>query len=136
MLETRPEAAAQLDEEQVGWLTTVTSSGQPQSSIVWFLRDGDDLLIYSQAGAGKLNNIRDNPEVAFNLRSDPQGDGFLTLEATASVDPAPTPAHEVPAYVAKYENSIVRLGWAPPDFAREYPVLIRLKVTRLRYWKG
>jgi PPOX class probable F420-dependent enzyme len=136
MLETRPEAAALLDEEQVGWLTTVTPSGQPQSSIVWFLRDGDDLLIYSQAEAGKLANIAASPRVAFNLRSDPNGDEFLTIEATATVDRSPPPANEVPAYVAKYEPAIQRLGWAPPEFAQEYPVLIRLKVTRLRYWKG
>lgn len=136
MPQIEPEVARRLDEELVGWLTTVTPSGQPQSSIVWFLRDGNDLLIYSQAKAGKLANLERNPRVSFNLRSDPDGDEYLTLEATVTVDPAPVPAHELPAYAAKYEGSIRRLGWAPPEFAREYPILLRLEVSRLRYWKG
>jgi hypothetical protein len=58
MFQTRPELAAELDQENVGWLTTVSSEGQPQSSVVWFLRVGDDLLIYSQANAAKLGQHR------------------------------------------------------------------------------
>ena len=126
-----PAAARLLDDELVGWLTTVAPSGQPQSSIVWFLRDGDDLLVYSQARAQKLRNIEVNPMVAFNLRSDADGDEVLTAEGHASVVPDARPAHEDEAYVAKYDASIRRLGWTPPDFAGEYPVLIRLEVTRL-----
>jgi len=81
MFETRPKVADRLDEEVVAWLTTVRPDGQPQSSIVWFLRDGDDLLIYSQENAGKLRNIAANPKVAFNLRSDEHGDFDFEAEA-------------------------------------------------------
>ncbi len=135
MFDTRPEVARELDEELVGWLTTVTSENRPQSSVVWFLRDGDDLLIYSQAKARKLINIESNPRVAFNLRGDPTGDRIATFEAVASVDRSPTPAHEVPAYLAKYEGEIIRLGWTPPEFASGYPVLIRLQIDRVRSWQ-
>ena len=135
MFETRPQVANELDDELVGWLTTVSPTGQPQSSVVWFLRDGDDLLVYSQAAARKLNNIAANPKVAFNLRGDPTGDRVASLEATATIDRSPTPAHEVPSYLAKYEGEIVRLGWTPPVFASEYPVLIRLHIDRIRSWE-
>jgi PPOX class probable F420-dependent enzyme len=135
MFATRPELALELDEELVGWLTTGAPTGQPQSSVVWFLRDGDDLLVYSQAAARKLNNIASNPKVAFNLRGDPTGDRIASFEATATIDRSPTPAHEVPSYLAKYEGEIVRLGWTPPVFATEYPVLIRLHIDRIRSWE-
>lgn len=135
MFDTRPEVAHELDGELVGWLTTVSATLQPQSSVVWFLRDGDDLLIYSQAKAKKLDNIAANSKVAFNLRGDPEGDRIATIEATASIDRSPTPAHEVPAYLAKYEGEITRLGWTPPEFASGYPVLIRLTIDRIRSWE-
>lgn len=135
MFDTRPKAAHELDQELVGWLTTVTPTGQPQSSLVWFLRDGDDLLIYSQARARKLANIAGNPKVAFTHRSDPDGDEMLTIEATTTIDRSPTPAHEVPAYLAKYDGAIARLGWTPEQFANEYPVLIRLTIHRIRSWE-
>jgi len=132
MFDTRPEVARQLDNELVGWLTTVTVTGKPQSSVVWFLRKGDDLLIYSQPTAKKLANIAVNPRVAFNLRGDPQGDEVVSIEATATVDESPTPAHQVAAYLAKYEGQIIRLGWTPPEFAEGYPVLVRLTIDRIR----
>jgi PPOX class probable F420-dependent enzyme len=135
MFHTRPELAADLDQENVGWLTTVSSSGQPQSSVVWFLRSGDDLLIYSQANAAKLKNIAVNPKVAFSLRGDAEGDRVATFEGTATIDRSPTPAHEDPRYLAKYEGEIVRLGWTPPQFAADYPVLIRLHIDRIRSWE-
>jgi PPOX class probable F420-dependent enzyme len=135
MFGTRPELVRELDQEYVGWLSTVSPTGQPQSSIVWFLRDHDDLLIYSQAAARKLTNIEANPRVAFSLRGDAQGDRVASFEGTATIDRSPTPAHEVPRYLAKYQGEIVRLGWTPPEFARDYPVLIRLDIERIRSWE-
>lgn len=135
MFETRPAVASQFDEELIGWLTTVSPKGRPQSSAVWFLREGDDVVIYSQAGARKLANIAAHPEVAFNLRGDVDGDEVVSIEATASIDESPIPAHQVPAYLAKYEAAIVRLGWTPPEFAADYPILIRLRIDRIRSWE-
>ncbi|HEX5695395.1 MAG TPA: TIGR03667 family PPOX class F420-dependent oxidoreductase [Acidimicrobiia bacterium] len=135
MFDSRPNVARHLDDELVGWLTTISPTGQPQSSVVWFLRDGDEILVYSQATARKLTNIAAQPKVAFNLRGDPHGDEVVTIEANATIDESPTPAHEVPSYLAKYEGEIVRLGWTPPEFAADYPTLIRLRIDRIRSWE-
>jgi PPOX class probable F420-dependent enzyme len=124
--------ASRLDEDLVGWLTTVRTDGRPQSSLVWFLREGDDLLIYSRADAGKLANIAAHPSVAFNLNSDHRGDAYVTMEANAAIVDAPIPADKVPAYLAKYAGEIAHFGWTPRQFAQLYPVLIRLEVSRIR----
>ncbi len=134
MLETRPELAGSLDEDLVGWLTTVTESGQPQSSVVWFLREGDDLLVYSRPDATKMRNISANQKVAFNLRTDPMGDSMTSLEGTASIVDSPTPPHHDSAYFAKYQGQIKRLGWTPEQFSDDYSALIRITVTRVRSW--
>jgi PPOX class probable F420-dependent enzyme len=134
MLETRHELIAPLDDELVGWLTTVTPDGQPQSSVVWFLRDGDDLLIYSKPDASKLTNISTNPSVACNLRGDEQGDAVATFEASASIVDSPTPPHQDPAYLTKYREEIIRLGWTPEQFSDDYSALIRISVHRIRSW--
>jgi hypothetical protein len=42
-------AAGRLQAEPVIWLTTVASSGQPQSTPVWFLWEGGRFLIYGAA---------------------------------------------------------------------------------------
>jgi PPOX class probable F420-dependent enzyme len=134
MLETRPELAGSLDGDLVGWLTTVTETGQPQSSVVWFLRDGDDLLVYSKPDATKMRNISANEKVAFNLRTDEMGDSMTTFEGTASMVDSPIPPHQHPAYFAKYQDQIKRLGWTPEQFSDDYSALIRVRINRIRSW--
>ena len=62
MLDLSADAAAALDErlraEDIGWLTTVTRDGQPQSSPVWFLWDDDEFLVYAQPRSPKVRNIQ------------------------------------------------------------------------------
>ena len=134
MFENRPELAAQMNAELVGWLTTVTGFGQPQSSVVWFLRDANDLLVYSKPDATKMANIAVNPKVAFNLRGDELGDTMATFEGTAVLVESPTPPHRDPAYLDKYRREISRLGWLPDQFADNYSALIRITIDRIRSW--
>jgi PPOX class probable F420-dependent enzyme len=134
MLENRPELAGRLDGELVGWLTTVSPSGQPQSSVVWFLRDSNDILIYSRPDATKLANIAVNAKVAFNLQGDEMGDSMATFEGTATLVESPTPPHEDLDYFDKYQHQISRLGWTPEQFAEDYSALIRISIDRVRAW--
>jgi PPOX class probable F420-dependent enzyme len=54
VLDTTTEAGGhaerRLREEQLIWMTTVRSDGQPQSVPVWFFWDGEKFLVYSQPG--------------------------------------------------------------------------------------
>jgi predicted pyridoxine 5'-phosphate oxidase superfamily flavin-nucleotide-binding protein len=43
--ETGASTEERLREEKIAWLTTVRADGQPQSVPVWFLWDGEALLI-------------------------------------------------------------------------------------------
>lgn len=134
MLDVDPRVLAALDRDLVGFLTAVNQAGQPQTSPVWFLRQGDDLIVYNQPTTGRLTSIASNPRVAFNLRADPLARGAVTLEGTAVIDPGLPPAHELADYVAKYGDEISRLGWTPKSFSGEYSVPIRIEVTRVRKW--
>jgi hypothetical protein len=55
-----------LESEEVIWLTTIRGDGQPQSSVVWFLLEGDELLIYSKKGTIRNENVVDNPMIQHN----------------------------------------------------------------------
>lgn len=133
MLDDRP-TTARLDTDLIGWLTTVDPRGQPQSSAVWFLRVGEELLVFSRADATRLVNLAENPRVAFNLRGDAAGDTIVTIEGAAAVDHgAPTPI-DVGPYMAKYGDEIERLGWTHTGFDEDFPVAIRIRVTRVRAW--
>ena len=66
-------ATRRLNEEIIGWLTTVSPTGQPQPIPVWFLWDGESFLLYSRPGQAKLANIARSPRVSLNLDGDGSG---------------------------------------------------------------
>ena len=51
------ETAERLATEEIAWLTTVTGKGQPQSSPIWFLWDGESFWLRSQEHTAKVRNI-------------------------------------------------------------------------------
>jgi len=134
MLSNTPGLSELLDQKVIGFLTAVKEDGQPQTSPIWFMRDGDDIVIYNRSRARRLRSIQTNPRVAFNLRADVGARSGLTLEGTAVVEQDLPPAQDFPGYEEKYAEEIARLGWTPQSFSDDYPVGIRMTVTRVRSW--
>lgn len=124
-----------LARDVVIWLTTVRSDGQPQTSPVWFVWDGEAFLIYSMPGSPKVPNIRGNSRVSLNLDGDGTGSGIVTIEGQAVIDPEGLLAHQVDAYADKYRQLIREMGAEPEPFARDYSTAIRITPTRRRVYR-
>lgn len=114
------------------WLTTVRSNGQPQTSVVWFLLEDDEILMYSLADTARVRNITANPAVSLNLDGDGEGGAVVTMEGTARVDSGSPRAGDHPAYIGKYLDVIQNNGWTPDQFGRDYPVAVRITIDRIR----
>jgi PPOX class probable F420-dependent enzyme len=125
-------ALRRLQTELIGWVTTVNPDGQPQSSPIWFLWRGDDVVMYSHHRAHRNANVEAAPLVSFTLDTDPDGDDVVSMEGTARIDRSLPPATAVPAYLAKYDHMIERYGWTREWFANAYPVPIVITPTRWR----
>ena len=132
MLTSKQGLVEALDNALIGFVTAVDTSGQPQTSPVWFHRDADDIIVYNQPVARRLNSIQSNPKVGFNLRGDAQGHAGVSLEGTAVVEESLPPAWEFPGYLDKYAGKIADLGWTPQSFSDDYSVGVRITVTRVR----
>ncbi|WP_327685143.1 PPOX class F420-dependent oxidoreductase [Streptomyces sp. NBC_00467] len=78
-------ARAILDAPNPAVLATVQPDGSPQTSVVWVARDGDDLVISSQAGRVKDRNIAADPRVSLTVydREDPLR--YLEVRGTATI---------------------------------------------------
>ena len=124
--------ARRLGEERIGWLTTVDPDGTPQPSPIWFLWDGETILIYSQPNTPKLRNIERSGKVAFNLDGDGRGGDIVILTGEARIDRDAPPAKDYPEYLEKYRQGLERIGMTPEQFTASYSVAIRLTPARLR----
>ena len=127
-------AAERLDHEVMGWLTTVTANGRPQSSGVWFVSLDDAIYIQSQREAAKLHNIRANGKVSFHLDGDGDGGDIVTIDADAEILDAP-PRGLLEGFSEKYGRVIrERIRSTPEAMIDEYPTTIRLTPRRVRAW--
>ena len=52
-----PEIAALLDERPIGVLATVSKSGRPRQSLVYFARQGDRLFVSTETGRWKAKDV-------------------------------------------------------------------------------
>lgn len=130
--EKNARVASRLGEEPVVWLTTVRADGQPQSTPVWFLWDGDhELVMYSEPNKPKLRNIGSNPKVSLHF-NDHAGSDVVALEGAASIVGDVPPVSANHPYVEKYRELIADLGADPDSFAAMYSVAVRIRITNAR----
>ncbi|HEX6468951.1 MAG TPA: TIGR03667 family PPOX class F420-dependent oxidoreductase [Streptosporangiaceae bacterium] len=121
-----------LTEEQVVWLTTVGDDGTPQPNPVWFLWQGDDVLIYNATRARRLAHLRSRPRVSLHFNSDAGGDDVIVLAGTAEIVPDHPSAADNPAYREKYGDGMVQVSGSVEAFAEQYSVPARIHITHVR----
>ena len=121
-----------LEEEQIIWLTSVSSDGTPQPRPVWYLWDGATILIYSRPNTAKLRHIAANPHVALHFDGDGEGGDIIVLTGEAIITAGAPPADQNEAYLEKYDLGLKRINQTAAQFAKNYSVAIRVRPLRLR----
>jgi PPOX class probable F420-dependent enzyme len=124
--------ARRLREEKIIWLTTTGANGTPQPAPVWFLWEDETFLIYTMANAKRLAHIERNPRVALNFDGDGSGGDIIVFTGEARQAPDTPPADQYPAYAEKYRDLIAEEFQTPENFARGYPVALRITPTKVR----
>jgi len=126
--------ARRLREDRLIWFTTVDAKGTPQPTPVWFLWDetNSTILMYSLAGAKRLEHLQNNPRVALNLDGNGNGGDIIVITGEAYVSTDDPPADQFPIFVEKYREFIVRGFQTANVFAAKYPVALRIHPTAIR----
>ena len=73
-----------------GVLTTLFSDGSPQSTPLWFLLDGDDILFSTTAGKQKLRNIARDSRATFAVYNPTNDMSYVEVRGTIVVTEDPT----------------------------------------------
>ena len=125
-------ALERLRTDMIGWLTTVTPEGQPQTFPIWFLWEDGEALIFGDHRAKRNVNIVANPRVSLHLGDNGSGGDIVVIEGVARVDASTPPVEQHAAYLAKYGGWIDKFLASAAEMAAVYNVPIRITPTRGR----
>jgi PPOX class probable F420-dependent enzyme len=135
-VELPPEAVRRIEQDQIVWFTSVSDSGVPAPNPVWFVRDGDDLVVYSEPTSRRVHNIGQRPDVTLHFNSDPGGGDVVVITGRAQATPRSKPSAR-PAYLEKYQASITdELHTTVDEIDATYDTEIRVRPTRVRLTPG
>lgn len=131
-----PEARRRIADEHVAWLTTVTDRGAPAPNPVWFVPDGDVLVVFAETGSRKVHNIEQRPLVTLHFNSDPGGGDVVVITGKAEIA-YERPPSESSRYLEKYESDITGpLKTTVDEIDRTYNTRLRIRPTRVRLTAG
>ena len=116
--------------ETMIWLSSVKPNGDPHMVPVWFLWDGNAVLIFSQPNTQKMRNLQGNPHVMLALDTADDGGDIVMLTGTAELDETTNMAAAFPAYIQKYGQQIQSFGWSIESMAQDYSRAIRVTPTK------
>lgn len=72
-----------LDAPEFATMSTIEPSGQPQLSVVWAARDGDDVLISTTKGRRKHQNLQRDPRVTVLVSPKDAPYSYVEVRGTA-----------------------------------------------------
>ena len=113
-------------------VTTLRRDGSPTSSVIYYAREGDELLFSTTEGRLKARTLRRDPRIAVAVLDEGPPHGFVTIEGTAVVqDEDVVPGHILVNRAMRQDPT-----WTPPDgyaeaLARDGRVIVRVTAARV-----
>ncbi|HSL32879.1 MAG TPA: pyridoxamine 5'-phosphate oxidase family protein [Candidatus Limnocylindrales bacterium] len=136
MAEPRESIARSLRRETVAWLSSVRPDGAPHVVPIWFVWDGESILVFSKPDAQKVRNLRADPRAMVAVGRPGADFDVELVEVTAEIVPESSPGLLPDGFVGKYASLARRAGIAMDRFAATYSQPIRLHPTRWLGWGG
>jgi PPOX class probable F420-dependent enzyme len=120
-----------LQREKMIWFTTVRPDGRPHNLPVWFLWEGESILLFSKPKARKIQNIRHNQQVMLALDNTHDGQSVIALEGKAELLKPQEVGQAIETYGAKYRDGLQAIGVTATQFTMLYAQPVRVHLQRL-----
>jgi PPOX class probable F420-dependent enzyme len=123
-----------LTNDLIAWLGTTRPDGRPHLVPVWFVWDGETVLILSQPTTQKVRNLSTNPRVTIALDETRQGEDIVILDGEATLTTEPRDSERVHIYLRKYATLLAEMNWSPDAYLADYTQAILVRPTRFLSW--
>ena len=116
-----------LEEPRFAVVATIGKDGMPQQTIVWYLVEGDEIVMNTAKGRIKETNLRRDPRLSFCLED---GYRYITIKGTVTIDEV-NAQRDIKAMAERYHDAERAKNMVRDQFAKEERVSFRLKIDRV-----
>ena len=124
-----PEILAFLDEPRFGVLATVNPDGSVQQTVMWFVVDGDEILMNTATGRRKDLNLRRDGRASLCFED---GYRYLTLNGRVSLDDDPeTTQADALRLALRYHTEEEAQAMMREHFSQQQRLGLRMTIERM-----
>ncbi|GAA1027309.1 PPOX class F420-dependent oxidoreductase [Virgisporangium ochraceum] len=120
-----------LDAPNFAVVATLTASGAPHTSTVWYLRDGDAILISVTADKLKARNLARDPRISLTVSD--RGNPYHSVDLRGTAELVDDPEKTLPARLA--ERYLGDAGANPPEPAEIKRLIVRVTPAKVTAFK-
>jgi PPOX class probable F420-dependent enzyme len=117
-------ARAFLHERRFAVLATLNKDGSPQLTTMWYLLEGDTIMMNTKAGRIKDLNMKRDPRIAICVED---GYNFVTISGTVSMNEDQETAHwDIYRLAVRYNSEEKAKQQLEKQFSKEYRITLYL----------
>lgn len=109
------EQDAFIDKNRWAVVTTLRRDGRPSNSVIFYAREGDELIFSTTMDRFKARTLRRDPRIAVTVLDEGAPHGYVTVEGTATIEDSDV----VPGHVLVNRAMRGDREWQPPEGFRE-----------------
>jgi PPOX class probable F420-dependent enzyme len=122
-------ARALLQERRFAVLGTINKDGSPQLTTMWYLLDGDLILMNTKAGRTKEQNMRRDPRISVCIED---GYSYVTISGTvAMIDDQQIAQRDIYRLAVRYDGEEEARRQMEEQFSKETRVTLHLKLEHI-----
>ncbi|MFL5592894.1 MAG: PPOX class F420-dependent oxidoreductase [Ktedonobacteraceae bacterium] len=118
-------ARAFLNEIRFAVLATINSDGTPQLTTMWYLLEGDTIVMNTKAGRIKERNMRRDPRIAICVED---GYNYVTISGTVEmIDDPEIAQRDIYRLAVRYDGEEAARQKVADQFSKERRITLHLK---------
>lgn len=119
-----PEIAAFLDEPRFGVLATVNQDGSIHQTVMWYRRDGNDIIMNTRKGRRKPNNLTRDNRASLCIED---GERYVTISGRVAIDEDRERGQEsMRVMTTRYEGADKADELMRTEYSRQHRIELRL----------
>ena len=118
-------ARAFLNEKRFAVLATINSDGTPQLTTMWYLLEGNTIVMNTKAGRIKERNMRRDPRIAICVED---GYNYVTISGTVEmIDDPEIAQRDIYRLAVRYDGEEAARQKVADQFSKERRITLHLK---------